>query len=399
MHSVPGRGDDTAPERYQLKKCTNPTDLLSRFQKALKEGKVDGSVVGAALQRCGQGLWWTELLEVQELSERNGIAWNSIQQNIFLTALASCLKCKSIGQTDQFVRRAKAFQLAQAVWGYSLPTGQRAFNCALSSALNVCAQVGTKAAFSWADELWTWSQTQPFERSIVTYAARICLCEMQGRHDEVDDTLETCFNRNLRLNTVVLGGLMNCIAARLNPRRADEIWTRFAQRYQVKANHIAYNAYAKVHLLSGQPQRAVSIIDEMMERNYRMSYQLAIDYIQALLIVCHSSLSSSNIASLREFLPKGSAIVASNPPTSARGPPGNVQWKALEDLCHKFISSPRSMHFKSLLYTRHARKSLMRTWENETHQAGANYLKAPRKFGGMKPPKRSQKTHCLYCQC
>eukprot|EP00438_Fugacium_kawagutii_P016223 Skav233271 [mRNA] locus=scaffold4476:174763:175422:- [translate_table: standard] len=211
------------------------------------------------------------------------------------------------------------------------------------------------------------------------------VCEMQGKHAEVDDTLETCFNRNPGLNTVVLGGLMNCIATRLDPQRADEIWTRFVHRYQVEANNIAYNAYAKVHLLSGQPQGAVSIIDEMMEGNNPMNYNVSEGYTQALLIVCHSSLSSSNMASLKEFLQNGSKSPDSRT--------AKMQWKALKDLCHKFMSSPCSLRFQDLLSTPNARKSLMRTWENETHQAGANYLKteSQESLAEMKTCKRSQK--------
>lgn len=118
---------------------------------------------------------------------------------------------------------------------------------------------------------------------------------MQGRHSEVDATVKLCLQRNLDLNAVVLGTLMEATAARVDPS-------------QVEPNFLPYAAYAKVHLLSGQPQNAVSIMDELMhEGKGDMDYKLAVDYLQVLLIMCHSSLSSAHMTSLHQFLDKGAA--------------------------------------------------------------------------------------------
>ena len=67
----------------ELKKSRSPRQLLQLFHNALQDGKVDASVVGAALQRCGQGLWWNALIEIRELQEQHGIVLHCIEHNIF----------------------------------------------------------------------------------------------------------------------------------------------------------------------------------------------------------------------------------------------------------------------------------------------------------------------------
>ena len=368
VRSKPGRGEGTSKTRMQLKKCRNPKKLVQKFRKALQEGQVDASVVGAAIQRCGQSLWWKELLEIRQLQEQNGIDLLFVGNTLLLHALASCLKCDNCTASEMKVRKSKAFQMAKAVWGHPLPSTQAEFNCALSSVLQVCVRVGSSEAFTWGDELWRWSDRQPFKRSVVTYAARMFLCEMQGRHTEVDDTLERCLGEGLQLNEVVLGTLIEATAARVDPQRADVLW--HALLHHVEPNFLAYAVYAKVYLLAGQPQESVHIIDNMMEGKEPMNYRLAVGYLQSLLIVCHSSLSSPFLRSLSQFLEKGAAIVQCE---SSR--PGKQQWNALEVLSKQLLSKPQDVCFQDLLVTPIATQSLMREWKN--HKAGSNYLLKP----------------------
>lgn len=367
-HQTLGRGEKTAKMRMQLKKSRSSRQLLKLFHNALQDGKVDASVVGAALQRCGQGLWWNALIKIRKLQEQHGIVLHCIEHNIFNHALASCLKCRKCTASQMNIRKAKAFRVAREIWGHPVPSNAADFNCALSSAFQVCARAGSSEAFTWADELWTWSEGQPFEKSMVTYTARMFVYEMQGRHTEVDATLKLCLQRNLDLNAVVLGTLMEATAARVDPKRADALWEALVHPSQVEPNFLVYTAYAKVHLLSGQPQNAVSIIDELMqERKGDMDYKLAVDYLQALLIMCHSSLSSAHMTSLHQFLDKGATIVARK---SAKS--GKQNWKSLKVLSQKLLSSPENLCFKDLLVTSTASQSLMQDWEN--YQAGTNYL-------------------------
>lgn len=158
---VRGRGESTGEIRRLLKKSRDPKQLRQTFQKAVQEGRIDASVVGAAMQRCGQGLWWKELLEIRESQEQMGIVLHCIQHNLLLHALASCLKCKRCSDSEMDVRKAHAFQMARTIWGHPFPSTVHDFNCALSSVLQLCVRVGSSEAFAWADELWNWSHTRP----------------------------------------------------------------------------------------------------------------------------------------------------------------------------------------------------------------------------------------------
>lgn len=211
---------------------------------------------------------------------------------------------------------------------------------------------------------------------LVTYTARLFVYEVQRRHTDVDDMLAWCARRKRGLDSVVLGSLMEAAAASFAPQRADEIWNALVHKFQVKANFLAYTAYAKAHLLAGQPQNAVKIIDEMIQdRDNSMDYKLAIDYLQALLILYHSSLSSVHLPTIMQFLDKGSTIVAGRSATS-----GKRTWRSLENLSQQLIASPQTLCLKDLLISRLAKESVMASWEN--YQAGTNYLSTTRHLKG-----------------
>lgn len=376
VHLTTGRGESTKDIRGLLKKSRDPKQLRQRFQKAVQESRIDASVVGAAMQRCGQGLWWKELLEIRESQEQMGIVLYCLEHSLLLHALASCLKCKRCSDSEMDVRKAHAFQLAQTIWGHPLPSTVHEFNCALSSVLQLCIRVGSSEAFAWADELWNWSEKQPFEKTVVTYAARLCVYEVQKRHAEVDNMLDWCARGKQELNSVVLGTLIQAAAASFDPERADSIWNAFVHKYQVKANFLAYTAYAKAHLLAGQPQNAVNIIDEMIQdRDSSMDYKLAIDYLQALLILYHSSLSSVHLTAIVQFLDKGATIVAGR---SAKS--GKTQWRCLQNLSQQLIARQQTLCLKELFISMNAKESVMASWEN--YQAGTNYLSSTRHLEG-----------------
>ena len=376
VHLTTGRGESTGDIRRLLKKSRDPKQLRQRFQKAVQEGRIDASVVGAAMQRCGQGLWWKELLEIREAQEQMGIVLYCLEHNLLLHALASCLKCKRCSDSEMDVRKAHAFQLAQTIWGRPFPSTVQDFNSALGSVLQVCVRVGSSEAFAWADELWNWSEKQPFEIGIVAYTARLFVYEVQRRHADVDTMLAWCAHRNRRLDSVALGSLIQAAAVSFDPERVDAIWNAFVHKYQVKANFLAYTAYAKAHLLAGQPQNAVKIIDEMIQdRDNSMDYKLAIDYLQALLILYHSSLSSVQLTTIVQFLDKGATIVAGR---SAKS--GKTQWRSLENLSRQLIARPQTLCLKDLFITMNAKESVMASWEN--YQAGSNYLLYSRHLNG-----------------
>ena len=152
-----GRGERTKQTRDKMKKARTPKQLLERFIQALQDDMADSSVVGAAVQRCGHGGyggWWEALLQVWELQQRSGVELHSMQKNLFIDALASCVKCYQ-GKGSRRRRKVPALKLAKEAWDYDLPASPRDFNCRLSSALKVCLHVGNEEAFQWADDIWS----------------------------------------------------------------------------------------------------------------------------------------------------------------------------------------------------------------------------------------------------
>ena len=365
---TPGRSQRCTRSRGEMKKSRNCQELLDRFFKAQEKDMVDASVVGAAMQRCGQGRWWNTLLKIWEVQQKSGLVLHCIEHNLLLHALASCLKCKKCTDLHMNVRKEKAIQLAKTVWGSPLPTTSRDFDCALSSALKVCLRVGSTKAFRWADELWEWSERQMFQKTVVTYGARLSVCELQGRHRDVDDLFQQCTKQHVELDSVLLGDLVECAASLLDIKRADFLWETLTVHYHVQPNFLTYSVYAKAHMLAGQPQSAVKIIDDMLgARQGPMDYKLAIDYLQALLLVAHSSLSPCDLKRIRKFLPEGAGVVNGK---SARS--GKQNWRSLRAVSLQLLSDPQKPCFKDLLVTKIAKDSVMTGWVD--HLAGTSYL-------------------------
>ena len=219
-----------------------------------------------------------------------------------------------------------------------------------------------------------WSEEQSLRKSIVTYAVWLGLCELQGRRDEVDALMLQCWKQGLKPNEVILGDLIARAASLSDSRRADVLWETFVVQHKVEPHFLAYTAYAQVHLLTGSPQKSLGILDDMIKagqvkRKFKLSidYRLANTYLQALLIVCHSSTSFSDGARLADFLDTGAEIVRKK--SSAEG---KALWKVLEALSEKLLYGPKRPRFKDLLVSKHAKNSSMKTWGN--HLAGTKYL-------------------------
>eukprot|EP00928_Gymnodinium_smaydae_P059701 TRINITY_DN43103_c0_g1_i1.p1 TRINITY_DN43103_c0_g1~~TRINITY_DN43103_c0_g1_i1.p1 ORF type:complete len:126 (+),score=11.34 TRINITY_DN43103_c0_g1_i1:38-379(+) len=91
-------------------------------------------------------------------------------------------------------------------------------------------------------------------------------------------------------------------------------------------------------------------------------------HLQALLVVCHSLPSVSNMAKLRETANFGQHIIdkqASNHATS--------EWRQMVGVGHRICHDVESVGLKDVLVEWKARtKSVMRHWPN--HSGGSNYL-------------------------
>ena len=365
------RENRTAPTRQTMKSSRSAKELLDRFKEAMDEGMVDRSVVGAAFQRCGNGRWWDTLFHIRNLQNESEIALTSIEERLLLHAVTSCLKCYKCPGWEMEIRKEKALQIGKNIWGglwdHELPPSDEDFNCGLTNALKLCFHVGNEEAFMWADTLWKWSEQQSFQKNMVSYYAMLSVCEMQRRHDEVDKLLMECSERKFPLDEVLLGDLVARATTAFDCKRADVLWRTLVDQYQIQPNFLAYAAYSQAHMAAGNPQQALKIIDEMIQAGRGpMNYKIALDYLQSLLIVCHSSMSPLHLERLSTFLQECGEIVRQRSAQS-----GKKQWTAMKMMSLKLISggTPR---FKDLLFARHAKTGIMKTWAN--HLAGSNYL-------------------------
>ena len=370
VHRTPGRTQEASSVRDKIKNARRPQQLQNILERTQAQGKLDSSVLGAAMQRCGHGLWWSELVDVYTMHQQLGIALRCIENNRLLHALTSCLKCKKTPLATMESRRQEALEIAKSAWGRPPPTTLADFNCGLSSALRLCSRIGSDSAYAWADDIWKKSELQPFPKTFVTYAARTCLCEQRGEYQAVSDLLMQTVRQRLSPDEVLLGGLLQEAAAHFNWKRADDIWQLFLTQHQVKPNFLTYTAYAKAHLLAGRPHVSVRIIETMLSTDTcKMDYKLAIEFAQALLLVCHSSLAPSDTERLTTFLGEGAKIIAKESAGS-----GKDQWQDLTSRAERLMADPSSVTFADLLITMNARElSVMKSWPN--YPPGSGYLK------------------------
>ena len=357
-----GRGANTTSVRARLKKAKSPSSLQEIFQNAVERDLVDASVFGAAMQLCGQNLWWEALLWLHQQKEQLSISFFCIQQSICLNSLACCLKCdrRQIPSRKLLKRKTLALELAKRVFEERQPQTTYEFNCLLSASLKLCRMAGTREAMSWSEELLHWSQGQSFAKTIVSYATMLLILEQQERVEEVDDILTIQLEKeDLEPNEVVLGGLLDCQAGRSNWQRADKLWDMLVQTMRVQPNSLAYNAYAKVHFNAGRPDVAVNILDEMFKTCVgQASYRHAVDYLQYVVIMYYASPCTANKLRLVNHMALWSAAVAKESSKS-----GKLYWRKLTFAAEKILADPKAVAFSDLLVTPPAREdSVMKDW-------------------------------------
>ena len=151
------------------------------------------------------------------------------------------------------------------------------------------------------------------------------VCEHRGKHESVIHMLTQTSCQRLPADEVVLGALLEAATASSGWKRADELFHLLVSQHEAQPNFLAYTTYAEAHVLAGRPQNSVQIIDEMLTSNAtRMDYKLAVEYLQALVLVYHSSLAATDLQKLTEFLMAGSKILESESASS-----GKEQWRQL----------------------------------------------------------------------
>ena len=363
----PGRSDGASATRAMLKHCSSWQRVMQLVNKAKKDGRLEASVFGAAMQVCGSKGWWEGLLELRRIQQEEGVKLFPTELSIALTALSHCLRDERKGRIVP-ERVPIALKMGKTFWREARPA--RNTQC-LSSALKLATCLNREAAYKWGSEVWSEANRAVFPESHITVSAYIWFLEHYQQCDEVDALLESREKAvSEAVNRVLLGSLLNSTAARQDWQRADSLWDLFMAK-GVEPDIIQFRALAKVHLLAGHPARVLDIFERLIPRGRDFTEDLrdASVYAQASLVVCHSSLDHMAISRLQaclvESLEQGPAS-----PISIR-----KDLLKMRRVLDKLLSEPKKVFLRDVLIEFKAREmSVMAKWDN--FPAGSNYLKA-----------------------
>lgn len=299
------------------------------------------------------------------------ISWTFLLNSILLSALASCLKDRSLSQEIMSKRMKAGLALGKEVWkNIPAPSNDREYNIALSSAFSFCAGIG-REALPWASDILQWSASCPFQANVMAYTPMLSLYERCGYYTKVDELLTQMVSENQMPNEVTLGDLINAAASSFDFKRADQLWDKLVKQHRIIPNVICYVGKAKVHILAGRPLSAIQILDRMrVEGVGANDTNAAVVYLQALLLTCHSDPSKPRLKQLSTYLAEAERTVAGRMTTAGKQMQG--QWFTMTKLGRNLVKSPRSVMFADLLVYGNAKHGMMKTWPN--YQAGSQYL-------------------------
>ena len=365
--------------RADLKDAEAPGHLIQCLADARESGEVDASILTSAMQRCGYSLWWQALLEVRGMQLGQGVRLDAIGCQVFMHALALCLKEWRVPKHAISRRKKQALELGKEVWS-EVPRPLDAFQLGLvlSSAWNLCAAVGGEEAVEWASGLEEWSRSESVKYQIMQFTPLLSLYEASGQTKRVDQLIHQVVHAHgLALNAVLLGSLINAAGMLYCSERGDYLWHLFTQEHDVRPNEICYVAHAKAHILSGHPASATKIIEEMYRTGVgRESRHAVVAYVQALLIVCHSTPTQGNLLKLKEYMRKWGRVEISE-----AGQQMQAQWKGLREQVYKLLRQSHPLKLADLLVYHNAKNGRMKDWPN--YEAGTMYL-----CTANPPPKR-----------
>eukprot|EP00928_Gymnodinium_smaydae_P053071 TRINITY_DN37149_c0_g1_i1.p1 TRINITY_DN37149_c0_g1~~TRINITY_DN37149_c0_g1_i1.p1 ORF type:complete len:446 (+),score=19.79 TRINITY_DN37149_c0_g1_i1:175-1512(+) len=356
----PGRGKKTSKQRAQIQEAQTQEELLFRLETFANQGIIDSSVFGAAMQRCGQGFWWDALVRVEALRKNMKFPLYPIERNIFLTALARCVRNPGENRDIEPDRQKQILSMAKEVWvEVEQPRDVDNFNIGLGAALTVCHVSNEPAGLQWADELWSWAQQQNFRIFPMQYRTMATALEEYGQHDRVDDMFQT--NQDMMRSVVTLGALLNVAAKKKDLRRGEHIWNLLTKTCGVHPNDIATTARAKLYLLCGHLHTAVQVARNVKEPSIHTVKIL----LQALLVIYHSSLSNRDLQELTNMSKAAIPVVKVSRKQQADFDMLKHRVKALQ-------LSPSSYDLKDILIFTYGKDSVMAQWRH--CRAGSDYI-------------------------
>eukprot|EP00929_Paragymnodinium_shiwhaense_P104703 TRINITY_DN69352_c0_g1_i2.p1 TRINITY_DN69352_c0_g1~~TRINITY_DN69352_c0_g1_i2.p1 ORF type:complete len:479 (-),score=21.87 TRINITY_DN69352_c0_g1_i2:330-1766(-) len=351
--------------RAGLKHATTPKQVWTYLDEAFEKSLVEPSVFGAAMQRCGEQRWWDVLLAIRDRQRQEDVQLGDVERNIFLTALSCSVKLRGSGKlVDE--RRRRLVEVGRSMWK-EVPKSRdaRTFNSALSSCFRLCQLASTRQGLRWAVEVWEWSEHQPFPRNCISHHTYVCTMESYSEHATVESLLS---QHDLEKDEVMFGGLINCAAEQHDWRRADWFWQTMGQ-VGVQPNFLVVSAYAKAHLLAGRCLQAASIIeDHLKEDESILNDKLVTDYIQALVVCCHSSAMPAAIERLQAGVNLCAGLVSADSSRTVQ-----TSWKSLVRVSHQLTRDASQFTLHDVLVTHKGwHQSEMRNWP--AFSAGTQYL-------------------------
>ena len=358
LRKTQGRSAHAAKLRRDIKHCQASSRLLQLLDNAICEGKMEASVIGAAMQTCGYNGWWDTFVEVRAIQQEQDVAVDALLRNIAMTALAHCLKRD--GRRGVLAERKQAVLLmAQNIWQeVAAPKDPYDFNCGLSSTLKLARCIDSPEALAWAHHVWR-NADVAIRKSSITYSTYVHFLEHCMLHKDVDAMLA---KDQVNLNCVLLGALLDCSASRGDVERAEHVWRVFVDRHGVRPNLLCYCAFGKAFLVAGRPTSVVQLLrplaDEACDKG---NFNLLSDYAQSLLILCHSSLEAQHLQHLQQLLEK------CTPPPTYRS-----RWRLYLQAA-RVLAAGRRLRLHDVLIEWKARTlGRMANWEN--FSAGSDYL-------------------------
>ena len=367
----PGRSDKAWTIRGKIKRCKKLEVMIELVQGAVSQGKLEASVLGAAMQTCGHHGWWKGLLELRRLQEKAGTVLFTQELSIALNALAHSLK---VDHRESIVpeRVPKALDMAKTYWREVGPArcarNAHNFNTCLSSALKLATLLDCDAAYEWGSNLWSKS---PYDPNRVTYGVYIGFLEHYRQRENVDVLLNSGDAVvSLCLDIVLFGSLLNCNASRRDWQRAEDMWATFTSK-AIEPNEICHAALAKAYLLAGRPAKVLEVMERVNVSSVRFIteyFAMAKDYAQALLLTCHASLDPDAIKSTRTYL----ALAMRHAPKGQKAVTRQLQ--KMKSILNRLSSSPQEVFLRNVLIDWNAREnSVMSEWSN--FPAGSKYFK------------------------
>lgn len=192
--------------------------LLELVTAAIRDGTVEVTVFGAAMQKCGQLKAWDALQTIRDLQKRSNFKLTEFEMSIYLRSLAECVRIKG-GVLRE--RQLMILSLAWEAWSDSMPF--HVTKACIGSAIAVCAAaapVAKSASLHWAEEMLQLAKNEQTQLDEVQYTSYVNVLAWNALHEKVDELRHNSSLLGWSPNEVTLGGLVNICAETYNAERA-----------------------------------------------------------------------------------------------------------------------------------------------------------------------------------